>query len=243
MDFKQTPDKQDHHRLTWWPPQWGNPGPKSGHSRGSRINKFLLRYLLISFIMANFLWNGGEGCGRTMTAAGTSSSMGILHPDNGGVKFHGPRPEASFGPITWPHGGTKVVKRSIKRAYRRAQLHGVSWYRGRCLQPQDFQFSGSDIAKTASRPTNLPYSNNSVAARGGNDSHQSKRHLKFLQWNSSGLSNARLDELKCWLHPQNLDVVVILETHWRFTGEWSDTDWNFIHSGAPGSTRVPVSSS
>ena len=227
------------HRLTWWPPQWGNPGPKSGHSRGSRINKFLLRYLLISFIMANFLWNGGEGCGRTMTAAGTSSSMGILHPDNGGVKFHGPRPEASFGPITWPHGGTKVVKRSIKRAYRRAQLHGVSWYRGRCLQPQDFQFSAQTLPKQQAGPQ-PSLQHQQRCGRGGNDSHQSKRHLKFLQWNSSGLSNARLDELKCWLHPQNLDVVVILETHWRFTGEWSDTDWNFIHSGAPGSSGAGI---
>lgn len=205
------------------------PGPKSGRWWQQKIG-WLSFAVLTGLLLLQSAAGGGEGCGWAMTTTETSSFRDGLILQHADVKIHGPRPEESFGPIVWPHHEKKVVKRSIRRAFRRAQRDGVCWYRGQCLTPQDFQFPTPMQQKLhpAAPLTNQRTRND---LRQCNASQQNRRYLRFLQWNTSGLSKEKLEEIKCWLSTQNADVVVLLETHWRFTSDWSDSEWHHIHSG------------
>ena len=53
-----------------------------------------------------------------------------------------------------------------------------------------------------------------------------------LCWNAGGLSLATWDGLQLWLQKQHIDVVMIQETHWTVTSEWTSDEWICIHSAA-----------
>ena len=171
---------------------------------------------------------GGEGCGRAMTATGTSTEWveTFMHQDD--VKLHGLRPPRRFGDTHWPQDGTKVVKRSYKRAFLKAVRDGHCWYKGQCFRASDFQLPPQLAQKWTDRmpTTGPPCTTQQPTPRLHKD-----RHLRVVQWNVSGLSTAKLDEICCWLHTQPLDVVILLETHWQFTNEWCDANWNYVHCG------------
>ena len=59
------------------------------------------------------------------------------------------------------------------------------------------------------------------------------QRLNVLQYNVGGLSTHKLEEVKQWgLHIQ-ADVIVLTETRWSFSSEWSDGVWHALHSGTP----------
>jgi len=115
----------------------GKPGPKSGHTwhRGfSRLSQVLLALLATMTLLAGY---GGEGRDPVMGVTGTSdySTWPCLPTD---VKQHDERPPARSD-LQSP-SLTAVKKRSLKRAQKRAALHGVAWYQGRLYRPADFHF-------------------------------------------------------------------------------------------------------
>ena len=64
-------------------------------------------------------------------------------------------------------------------------------------------------------------------------SHQSDQRLNIVQFNVGGLSTHKLEEIKQWgLHIQ-ADIIVLLESRWSFSSEWSDGTWHALHSGTP----------
>ena len=72
-----------------------------------------------------------------------------------------------------------------------------------------------------------------------------KRRIRFLSWNTGGLSDLLFTELQQWLNePQNREVGVIIlqQTHWDFNGEWSTSEWHFCHSttGRKGSGGIMI---
>ena len=106
---------------------------------------------------------------------------------------------------------SRIRKRSFKRAVRRAQLQGETMYRGR---------------KLVSGTPQLPAVEEAAQAR-------DKRRIRFLSWNTGGLSDLLFTELQQWLNePQNREVGVIIlqETRWDFNGEWPTSEWHFCHS-------------
>ena len=118
---------------------------------------------------------------------------------------------------------SSIRKRSFKRAVRRAQLQGETMYRGR---------------KLVSGAPPLPVVEKAVQV-------QNKRRIRFLSWNTGGLSDLLFTELKQWLHePQNRDIGVIIlqERHWDFSGDWSTSEWHFCHSttGRKGSGGIMI---
>ena len=215
----------------------GSPGPKSG-GFWLKVGR-LIWFGLLALGVYNLAKTRGEGCSRTMPVTETSPASPSIFFPVADVKLHGSRPEICCGKLTWLPDGPKVVKRSLKRAYLRAVRDGISWYRGRCFSAQDFQIPHALTAQwleQQQKPLSLKQHRNQNL-----DKHlQSSRHLRIFQWNGSGLTTDKLDELKCWGFRQNLDVMVILETHWKYTNEWQDSHWMCVHSGDPESKGAGI---
>ena len=121
------------------------------------------------------------------------------------------------------HSFTRIQKRSYKRALRRAQTEGSTMYRGR----------------RRSRAVHLPC-DSSVP---GSVKPSKRSRLEVITWNVDGLSDILYAEIKHWLNNNcTADILMLQETHWNFTGEWSESGWNFCHSssGRRGSGGVLV---
>ena len=208
----------------------GKPGPKSGHTWLKRLSCIRTIQLLHIVFMIHLAGYGGEGSGSVMGVTGVSypnHRIGCFPSD---TKQHDERPPARS--VCQSHSLTKVTKRSLKRAQKRAATHGIAWYRGRLYRPADFHFMPPLLDhETAPVP---PHATQAHATARCNQHHGTKSKVTCFQWNVGGLSNHRLDELKAWLSLQNIQVVTLLETRWQFTGEWLDPDWIHIHSGSPG---------
>lgn len=170
----------------------------------------------------------GEGCvpamgGPEVTPKHLQTSLEV-------TKQHGKRPLVSSGStcrLETSFVENKVVKRSLNRAFRRAQCFGMAWYRGRCYTVRELQQMGCKEP-----PVSHPIPDDWQDFQRCNQHHSPKRRLVTWQWNSGGLSNARLDEVKAWLVLHQVDVATIQETRWRFDGTWQDPHWHILHSGA-----------
>lgn len=113
-----------------------SPGPKSRHRLDWTVLHICTALTTICPIPA-IQPVRSEGCILVMEDAGVSNAWTpdkLLLYD---TKTHDTRPE-SGKQIAWHPAQTKVVKRSIRRAYARAMQTGIAWYRGQCLAPGDF---------------------------------------------------------------------------------------------------------
>ena len=207
------------------------PGPKSGHSRAIRL---LLILAVLGLMITHWplqFGSGGEGSGLTTGATEVPDTWETSLHRQLGTKSRGTQPAFGCG-TTWQSMAksnmTKVLKRSLHRAYNRAVRDGVCWYKGQCYTPEDFHEFRTLGAPTRALPT--LHQNDHVHC---NTKHQSSRHLRIFHWNGGGLSAHKLDELKMWLSQQRVDVAVLSESRWSFTNEWTADGWNHIHSGNP----------
>ena len=54
-----------------------------------------------------------------------------------------------------------------------------------------------------------------------------------MSWNVGGLSEVLFEELKKWLNleeQREVCVLILQETHWDFSSDWSGSGWYFCHS-------------
>ena len=104
-----------------------------------------------------------------------------------------------------------VRKRSLRRAVGKARATGSSLYRGKVLHAN------------VSAPTPiLPPTSGETGPR-----------FKIFSWNCDGLSSTLYNELLCWLtRHDDIDAVMLQETHWSRTMEWSERGWHFCHSAS-----------
>ena len=106
----------------------------------------------------------------------------------------------------------RVRKRTFRRALRRAALTGHTTYRGQTLRVrQDF----------------IPHRPVTTVPR-----EDGKPRVMLFSWNCSGLGEDLYQELIHWLptQPAELTFILLQETHWSFTSEWSRAGWLFCHS-------------
>ena len=137
------------------------------------------------------------------------------------TKFHGSWPQGDLGQDYGRSSITvNIKKRSLRRAYRRLETQGHTWYRGQFWQkqitlpvPPDFKPRPKSVS------TSQPLE------------HVPRNRLIVFHWNGGALSSARYHELLQWLTQQRVDIAIISETHWSYTAEWQTTDWHAIHSG------------
>ena len=104
-------------------------------------------------------------------------------------------------------GFSNIRKRAYKRALRRAQAYGSTMYRGRLLTSQVLLPMQDAPKQMSSRP-----------------------RVEMISWNVDGLTDTLYAELQKWLRDNpNVNLVMLQETHWTFTGEWSQSGWNYCH--------------
>ena len=173
--------------------------------------------------------HGGEGYGflpwESMEANFNAEDLSHLLE----AKVHGPPPTMGYGPLKNPASMsqmTAIQKRSFKRAYARALRDGAAWYRGNYMTPQDFpSHMPRPMHPSPNRCANVPTKQYTPPPI--------KQRLNVIQYNVGGLSTHKLEEVKQWgLHIQ-ADVIVLTETRWSFSSEWSDGVWHALHSGTP----------
>ena len=116
-----------------------------------------------------------------------------------------------------------VRKRSYKRACVRAENQGATWYRGRFLTSMQLR-GRSRRAMTSEGQPNIAQKVNHAPIV------SSAGRYKILTWNCSGLQ-AQYDQLVQWLSCHYYDIVVVQETFWKFSSQWEDSRYLYVHSG------------
>ena len=59
-----------------------------------------------------------------------------------------------------------------------------------------------------------------------------------LTWNVGGLSRESWNALTAWLDLQDIDIIMLQETHWKHTSEWVPGKYFCFHAGAPSHCAV-----
>ena len=154
---------------------------------------------------------GGEGYHCTMAMVGSEDAS--LEED------HGFRPRLGFD-LGVKTRISPIVKRSYKRALRRASRDGMAWYRGRILTVQSQSQTNTETSQTTRSPSMKQ------------SSYPSRKHprLNIFNWNAGGLAMHTWDSLQLWLKTQAVDIVMLQETHWQHDGEWFADNFYCIHS-------------
>ena len=210
----------------------GKPGPKSRvRSRSQRCGTLRIFHCLsvCSLPQASGSFRG-EGCAPVMGGAEVPFEPQQELLFTGGTKQHDTRPKTGDHAIHWHPKQTRVVKRSIKRAFARACAQGLAWYKGRCYTPNEFP-KNLQLPVISPALQTKPGGNPAVTAC--NRKHRDARRLSLLTWNAGGLNSAKLDEIKIWLEDQQIDAAVLTETRMPFEAEWVDEKWLHIHTGTP----------
>ena len=207
-------------------------GPKSGQSWRRNSRTLLALLIICQFCSANRMYlhsSGGEGClagscGETEATFSVQALESLLQANQ-----HDKASPVGYGhhqcTSTLQHLNS-IQKRSIKRAYTKACTVGSAWYKGRCMQAEDFPLS----LRTRSNPSTVK-----PALKFKPDLAYPKRapryRMQIAHINVGGLSTDRLAEIKLWAIQNELDVLVLTETRWSFQSEWEDVCWTHIHTG------------
>ena len=138
--------------------------------------------------------------------------------------------EAKMRPAQLPvhsQNYSSLRKRSFRSACRRAVVaqQPVS-YRGQTLTPAQVRRSGNCPPQHQGRG-----SGRLTRRRAG----LANRELRVLSWNAGHLGQQQWAEIKSWLQTeakQVCDVLVLQETHWQATAEFSVAGWYCISSAS-----------
>ena len=207
---------------------WCKSGPKS---RRNPCYRLILGFVL--YQMMNHQFAGAcrsEGSISSMGDAGVLPLVDSMPLFFGDTKPHGQQPPACHGTVfgMQPYQqSSQVVKRSLRRAQRRADIFGMTWYKGQTLTPSSFLQMGMKPIEWVPEPCSQK------AVSKYHEQHIPRKRLTFFHWNGGGLASHTLDELKAWLEIQHIGICIISETRWGFQNQWSDNGWSHVHSGDP----------
>ena len=118
-----------------------------------------------------------------------------------------------------PNAGSWIVKRAYRRALHRAAQHGSTQYRGRTFTLTDLQHQMPIPAfrePKSRRP--LP-------------PQPHKEAVQVLTFNVGGATPLVYDELLTWLHHEQPHFVLIQETHWKASSNYTSGRYHVIGSG------------
>ena len=117
-------------------------------------------------------------------------------------------------------------KRSYRRAKRRAERQGGTWYRGKWLS-----------AAALGVPTHACVSNSETPTVRRPPATRTRPRFQAISYNIGGITPEGYDTLKEWLdNACTADLVLLQETHWGFgreDQEWTLTHWSVITSADP----------
>ena len=165
-----------------------------------------------------------EGSGPATRFGGATQFLALQHPSMAKPSGLGPTSEHL------EHQNPQHRKKSYIRALKRAHLHGHTWHRGRLLTAamlgidETPQPRPQDTLSSSQTPNTPP------------PAKVRKNRLTGFCWNICSLSNYKFDILRQWMLSQHLDIMILQDTRWGFSGDWSDKHYAYIHSGSTGKT-------
>ena len=176
--------------------------------------QWILFYVLVHLWQQISVWS--EGFIVVMDDEGAGL---VTKPLSQPAKKHDEEPRQTYESKQTKCKTKQTSKRSFRRAIKRAQTHGFTWYQNRMYTASHFgvQMVTSNIRMTT--PNVQPPKN------------QSRARLTCFSWNCSGLPVAHWDWLNLWAERQPVDIIFLQETHWATTQEWSQDRYHIIHSG------------
>ena len=187
--------------LLLWLTAHGPPGPNSGHLHP---NLFATEWSLEM---------RGEGFGSPMGADGEGGSC--WSPIYAPQTYMGKGTKGSFGTVSQL---PIAMKRSLRRATKRANQFGWSVYKGHILRGQTMsqirhvdwqQLEPSDLARAKSTPW----------------------RAALVSWNCGGLTTELYQEILEWLRLHNITIMFLQGTRWREDRVWTVGDYSVIQSG------------
>ena len=125
---------------------------------------------------------------------------------------------------------SQIRKKSFKHACNKVAVsqRPVS-YRGQFLTPTMLRRMGNCPPPARTKVTSAP------RARAG----RSTQAIRILSWNAGHLGQQQWSEIKSWISTeasQTCDVLVLQETHWQATAEFSSSGWYCVSSASPDDT-------
>ena len=112
-------------------------------------------------------------------------------------------------------------KRSYQKALRQAEKNGTAFYRGKSLTLQEL---GGTPATSKPEPP-----------KRSKPSRSREHHeIRYLFWNAGSLTTAGWEELLSLLEREaysDVKIVVVQETHWRGSWQFSKAHWHVVSSG------------
>ena len=165
---------------------------------------------------------------RTTQAFGLVPSPGFSH-NKAGRTFAAQRIERHEGSLPSLGAGGAVTtakkrelsptkKRAYRRAKRRAEAKGFTFYRGRLFTLNQLHGIRKQVNVQCDHPASF------------------SERMNVSTWNWGGLSLELFEEVKQWMytHP-DIHALMLQETHWSqgMSQEWSSKGLNFIQSSHP----------
>ena len=126
---------------------------------------------------------------------------------------------------------SQIRKKCFKYACKKVAVNQrpIS-YRGQHLIPTIIRRIGNCPPPDRTKVTSAPQ------ARAG----RATQALRVLSWNAGHLGQQQWSEVKSWLSteasPQTCDVLVLQETHWQATAEFTASGWYCVSSASPDDT-------
>ena len=131
--------------------------------------------------------------------------------------------DSGRGYSTPSHAKQTIRKRALRRAHKRLNTNGFTWYRG-----QLWTSAPSFITEAQPTPSNdTPRWTLTTQPC----EHVPRRRLQILHWNAGALSRSKYQEILHWCSINWIDVAVLTETHWTMDEEWITDRFHIIHSG------------
>lgn len=175
------------------------PGPKSRHNLCAARGFFRgWRFLLtISWIFCSLNFTGcrSEGCDLAMEITEAPEWISLLD-NTAGAKQHGGQPPVCEGTNLRLETAGTIVKRSLRRACKRAAVQGMAWYRGRCYTVSDLKKMGcpeSFFQDKMQQTGSSPGVQHDLLQC--NRHHAPTKRLKCWTWNCGGLALPKYDEV------------------------------------------------
>ena len=184
--------------LIWLGASFGPPGPNSGHLQEE---------------------HRGEGFDLAMGVEEEDGSY-ANHTFNSS-KVHG---AGHQGPLGASSQSPHAVKRSLRRAYKRANLYGWTVYKGQILKRNDLDPSTHMSTSTWALPEI------------GKPARSSPRTV-VLSWNCGGLTTELYQETLAWLQHQDISILLLQGARWRDERVWTAGGYNVIQSGEAADTK------
>ena len=161
--------------------------------------------------MFNSSWSQFQGCPyiepQGLYGGGTGVRVSSLSP--GGL---GSVPRTLNTETHFPYY-VKASQQAVKKAYLRAvdklRLTGRTVYKGRQM------FANPNLSRIFPRKV-----------------QDHRKRIRYASWNAGGLSADVMAEALVWAARQELDCLLLQETHWSQTREWQQDGWLCIHTAA-----------